>query len=271
LRVRRERGVTLVELVVALGLLAMVMTAAGRLLLVQKRFYRELGQRADLGDNLRAGVEILTADLWGVDARDGDLLAIGADSVRLRAERQFGVVCGTESTSLLLWKSLTFGIRDLAPGDSILVYAGPDSLWTAGAVVSGPVDVSCPDSTPGERVGVALSGPSGPSGPSLVAGTPVRGYEVVTYRSYRAADGAYYLGLRDAGALQPLVGPLAPAGLLLTFFDSVGAVTGSARDVSAIGIRLRAWSAEPVSRRGVTAVLDDSVVSLVTLRNNRHD
>jgi hypothetical protein len=164
-----------------------------------------------------------------------------------------------------LRRALTFGIRDLAPGDSILVYAGADSGWKTGVVTATPASATCPDSTPAQRLAVALAG----SQPSV--GAPLVGYEVVTYRSYRASDGAYYLGMRDAGALQPLVGPLAPAGLLLTCFDSTGAVTGSARGVSAIRIRLRALSAEPVTRRGVTAVLDDSVVSRVTLRNNRHD
>lgn len=255
----RRRGLTLVELVFALGLLAVVMTAAGRLLLSQKRFYWELGQRTDLNDNLRAGAEILAADLWSVDAREGDLLAIGADSIRIRAERQFAVVCGMSGVSVLLRKSLTFGIRDLAPGDSLLAYVEPDSQWAAGVVTSGPVSASCPDSTPGERVGVSMAASALP----LTVGTPVRGYEVVTYRSYRASDGAYYLGLRDAGALQPLVGPLAPAGLLCTFFDSAGGVTSSAKNVTAIGIRLRALSPQ--------SALDDSVVSRVTLRNNRND
>jgi len=250
-----------VELVFALGLLGIVMAAAGRLLLSQKRLYRELGQRADLNDNLRAGAEILAADLWSVDAREGDLLAIGADSIRLRAERQFAVVCGTAGTYLWLRRSLTFGVRDLAPGDSILAYAGADSGWMTGVVTSGPAPASCPDSAPAERVGAAFAG----SPPH--AGAPLRGYEVVTYRSYRASDGAYYLGLRDAGALQPLVGPLASGGLSLTFFDSTGAVTAVPRYVTAIRIRLRALSAQPVTRRGVTAALDDSVVSWVTLRN----
>lgn len=262
---RRERGLTVVELVFALGLLAVVMTAAGRLLLSQKRLYRELGQRADLNDNLRAGAAILTADLWSADAREGDLLAIGPDSIRLRAERRFAVVCGASGADLWMWRSLSFGVRDLAPGDSLLVYAGPDSAWQGGVVTSGPTSAVCPDSTPAERVGVTLAGPM------PAAGTPVRGFEVVTYRSYRASDGSYYLGLRDAGALQPLAGPLVPGGLLLTFFDSAGAVTSDARAVGAVRIRVRARSAEPVTRRGVTAVLDDSVVTWVTLRNNRND
>lgn len=258
----RAKGFTVVELIFALGLLAVVMTAAGRLLLNQGRFYRELGQHADLDDELRAGAEILAGDLWGLDAREGDILAFGSDSIRIRAQRVFSIVCGTAGGSLLLRKVLTFGVRDAGAGDSVLVYAGADSGWKAGVVTSGPASASCPDSTLAQRVAVSFAGPL----PSV--GAPLIAYEVVTYRSYRASDGAYYLGLRDAGTLQPLAGPLAPAGLLLTFFDSTGAPARAARDVNAIRIRLRLLSAEPFTRRGVTALLDDSVVSWVTLRNN---
>jgi hypothetical protein len=117
----------------------------------------------------------------------------------------------------------------------------------------------CPDSTPAERIGATISG------------ALIRAYEVVTYRSYRASDGAYYLGLRDAGGLQPMVGPLAPsAGLKLGYLDSLGLPTANPRDVAAIRVRLRALSAEPVTRRGGTALLDDSVTAWVTLRNNLH-
>lgn len=263
--VNRRAGFTVVELTVSLALFAAVMGAAGRLLLTEQRRYRELGQRADLSDNLRAAVQILSGDLWGLDARDGDILALGSDSLRIRAERVFTVVCQAETGSLVLRKARTYGIRDFAAGDSLLVYAESDTLWRAGAVTSPPASASCPDSTPGERIGVELFGAL--PGP----GSPVRGYEVVTYRSYRGADGAYYLGVRDAGGLQPVAGPLAPSGLLLSFLDSAGAPTSIPSMVAAIRIRVRAVSAEPVTRGGRTALLVDTAVSWVTLRNNRHD
>ncbi|HEX4560305.1 MAG TPA: hypothetical protein VH113_00620 [Gemmatimonadales bacterium] len=242
----KNQGFTVLELVLALGLLAVVMAGVGRVMLTQKRLYRELGQRADLSDNLRTAGDILSAELWGLDAADGDILALGADSIRIRAERAFSGVCGLPTSPLRLRRDLTFGVRDFAVGDSLLVYSSPDSAWRTDVVTSTPIRVSCPDSVT----------------------TPVRAFEVVTYRSYRASDGAYYIGMRDAGGLQPIAGPLVAAGLLFSFFDSSGSPTGVPRAVAAIRVRIRMQSAEPVTRRGVTTPLVDSTVRWVSLRNN---
>ena len=259
----KRGGFSLAEVLVALALLGIVAVGAGRLLLTEQRSYREIGQRADLADNLRAAADILAADLWSLDAVDGDILALGPDSIRIRAERRFAVVCRGLAGALTFRSSLAFGVRDFRAGDSILVYVPGDSIWSVGAVTTGPAPAACPDSAPGERIDVSLAG----SVPS--AGTPVRGFEIVTYRLYRASDGAYYLGVRDAGGLQPLAGPLTADGLRLGFVDSAGAFAGDPRGTFAIRIRVRALSAEPVFRRGRSVTLDDSVVVWVTLRNNR--
>jgi len=262
-----RRGFSLAELLVALVLFAVVSAGVTRLLLTEGRFYRELGQRADLADNLRAGADILAADLWSLDAVDGDILALGPDSIRVRGERRFGVACAVDlsgsGVTLRFRARLTFGVRDFRAGDSLLAYVPGDSVWAAGVATSDPVPALCPDSSAGERIDAIFAGP----GPD--AGAPVRAFEVVTYRSYRASDGSYYLGLRDAGGLQPLVGPLSSDGLRLSVFDSAGGVAAGPAAVQAIRIRLRALSAGTVVRRGRASVLDDSVVVWVTLRNNR--
>lgn len=239
----RARGFTVVELVLALGLFAVVMTAVSRVLLSQKRLYRELGQRADLSDNLRSAGDILGAELWGLDAGDGDILAFGPDSMTIRAQRAFALACSVSGGALVLNRAMTFGVRDVAVGDSLLVYA--DSEWRP-VVATSVRSTACPDS----------------------AQTPVRAYEVVTYRSYRASDGAYYIGVRDAGGLQPVAGPLVPGGLLFSYADAAGAPAAVARAIAVIRIRVRMQSAEPVTRRGVTTLLGDSLISWVTLRNN---
>lgn len=239
----RARGFTVLELAIALGLFAVVMTAVSRVLLTQKRLYRELGQRADLSDNLRASGDILGAELWELDAVDGDILAFGPDSITIRAQRAFALACSVTGGALVLDQAMTFGVRSISAGDSLLVYA--DSLWRPRAANS-VASTSCPDSTE----------------------IPVRAYEVVTYRSYRASDGAYYIGVRDGSGLQPIAGPLIPGGLLFSYFDTAGAPAALARAISAIQIRIRMQSAELVTRRGVTTLLADSLVCWVTLRNN---
>lgn len=239
----KARGFTVLELVLALGLFAVVMTAVSRVLLSQKRLYRELGQRADLSDNLRTAGDILGAELWGLDATDGDILAFGPDSITIRAQRAFALACSVSGGVLVLNRAMTFGVRDIAVGDSMLVYA--DSVWQSG-VATAVSSAACPDS----------------------AQIPVRAYEIVTYRSYRASDGAYYIGVRDAGGLQPIVGPLVPGGLLFSYADTAGAPAAVARAIAFVRIRIRMQSAEPVNRRGVPALLGDSLSRWVTLRNN---
>lgn len=239
----KARGFTVLELVLALGLFALVMTAVSRVLLSQKRLYRELGQRADLSDDLRTAGEILGAELWGLDAGDGDVLALGPDSITIRAQRAFALACSVAGGALVLNRGMTFGVRDVAVGDSLLVYA--DSEWRS-AVATSVGSAACPDS----------------------AQIPVRVYEVVTYRSYRASDGAYYIGVRDAGGLQPIAGPLVPGGFQVSYADTAGAPTAVARAIAVIRIRMRMQSAEPVTRRGGTALLGDSLSLWVTLRNN---
>ena len=240
----KARGFTVLELVLALGLFAVVMTAVSRVLLSQKRLYRELGQRADLSDALRTAGDILGAELWGLDATDGDILAFGPDSITIRAQRAFALACSASGGALVLNRAMSFGVRDIAVGDSILVYA--DSGWRPGLATS-VISAACPDS----------------------AQNPVRAYEVVTYRAYRASDGAYYIGVRDAGVLQPIVGPLVPGGLLFSYSDTAGAPTALARAIAVIRVRIWMQSAEPVKRRGVTTLLGDSLIRWVTLRNNQ--
>jgi len=261
-----RRGVSLAELVVALTLAALVSGSVVRVLLLQGRAYRELVQRAGLADNLRAGADILAADLWSLDAVDGDILALGPDSIRIRGQRRFGVLCAAAPTgggaTLTFRDTLTFGIRDFRPGDSLLAYVPDRPVWVVWAVVSAPWAARCPDSAAAERLDASFPGPP----PS--SGAPLRGFEIVTYRSYRGSDGSYYLGLRDAGGLQPLAGPLSADGLRLAFFDTAGVETAVPALVQAIRVSLHALSAAPVARRGGTAALSDSVTVWVTLRNN---
>ena len=239
----RARGFSIFELVLVLGLFAVVMTAVSRVLLSQKRRYRELGQRADVSDNLRTAGDILGAELWGLDAGEGDILAFGPDSITIRAQRAFALACSMSGGALVLNRAMTFGVRNVAVGDSLLVYA--DSEWRSGLATS-VSSAACPDSDQ----------------------LPVRAYQVVTYRSYRGADGAYYIGVRDAGGLQPIVGPLVPDGLQFSYADTSGAATAVARAIAVIRIRIRVQSAEAVIRRGVTALLGDSLTCWITLRNN---
>jgi prepilin-type N-terminal cleavage/methylation domain-containing protein len=69
----RRAGFTLVELLVALVLLAIVGTGILRTLMSNQRAYEEQTQRIDVQQNLRTALAVLPADFRELDAVDGDV------------------------------------------------------------------------------------------------------------------------------------------------------------------------------------------------------
>lgn len=102
-------------------------------------------------------------------------------------------------------------------------------------------------------------------------GAPVLGFETVTYRLYRSGeDGRWYVGMKTAVDLQPVLGPVTSDGLALAYYDSSGAVTAEPSQVSMIEVRVRAETPRPIRRSsGRLERSVDSLVTVVSLRNNR--
>jgi hypothetical protein len=132
---------------------------------------------------------------------------------------------------------------------------------------------SCPDGRPGRRVTTVLRPTVGQDTPgrAIPSGAPVLGFETVTYRLYRSTeDRRWYVGMKTATDLQPLLGPVTSDGLAFAYFDSSGAVTTEPSRVSLIEVRVRARTAQPIRRPGGRLENQvDSLVILVALRNNR--
>jgi hypothetical protein len=267
------RGVTVVELLVALalfGVCSIAVTGAMRHFLAG---YRATVQTIDRRQNLRIAAAFLPAELRTLDATDGDIVRMTRTAVTIRVPRVFGVVCRdlpggvTGPTTLVLSDALRYGVRNVDPDtDSLwILAAGGDDRWIrAGvtAVGAGP----CADGSPGIRLGVTLPTPDG-----FPMGTPVLGLETVTYRLYRSSeDGRWYVGEQTGASLQPLLGPVTPDGLALSYLDSTGAATADPTLVRLIDVRVRAATVEPIrDANGKLGQPVDSLVTLVALRNNR--
>jgi prepilin-type N-terminal cleavage/methylation domain-containing protein len=297
-----RRGFSLVELLVALVLLAIVSTAVYRVLVNNQRLYVAQTQRIDLQQNIRAAETILPAEFRELDASEGDIKAMSATSLTIRAMRWLAFACSPPALGLGL-NGLTLTIRGGAPGqpvffgsrppdinkDSVLIYYDgngtirADDGWALGRV-TGSLGLNCP--TGGTGVQLTLGGPlplalPAPTPPALTSnfagaitnGAPVRGFEVVTYQLYKpAGDTSWYLGLQPAGAsMQPLIGPLLPNGLTFSYFDSAGTAQNNPALVSRIDIVIRARTALAVRAAGsgpMQATVDSVNIS-VALRNNR--
>ncbi|HXM39552.1 MAG TPA: prepilin-type N-terminal cleavage/methylation domain-containing protein [Gemmatimonadales bacterium] len=286
-----RRGFTLVELLVALVLLGIVTTAIYRVLVNNQRMYQSQTQRIDLQQNIRAAATILPAEFRELNAFDGDIKGMWVDSIQIRALRQFGVVCvapvlngaAVNGKTLVLRNEMLTGSRAFLQNDSVFVFdegndgTRADDGWALGRVTANPTAVNCPDvpPRPGTQLNIdfaAFAVPIVNAAGAIPVGSPVRGFEIVTYKIYQAADGLWYLGLRTpTNALQPLVGPLTGStGLRLNYYDAAGAVTAVATNVAQIEIIVRGRTAQAIqlpSGGRVTPV--DSVVTRVALRNNR--
>ena len=288
---RRRHGFTMIELIVALVLLAVVSTALYRVLVNNQRLYMAQTQRIDLSQNIRAASAILPAEFRELDASEGDILAMSSDSVYIRAMRWLGFLCNTpdlaaiNNVSLIvrggaLGQPLFFGARSPSSSDSLFIYydgnqaSRTDDFWAIGGIIAAPNGQNCDDGTNGQRVltDVKLLGLGLPVTGAITLGAPVRGWERVTYKLYQAGDGLWYIGFRPYNqTMQPLIGPVLPNGLTLQYYDVNGNVTAVRNQVARIDITVRARTTSAVRAGGQAAarVAVDSVVTSVALRNNR--
>ena len=270
-----RRGVTLIETVVALAVLALTGVPIVTVLLWSRRTYVAEAGRVEVERNLRIAAAILVPELRALDAADSDIAAMSATSITIRAMRQLAFLCVAPSgqLSFVVRQRPVFGTpASFRAGDSVLLYlegdAGSrsDDAWLRGQVTATGAE-DCPDkdhARPGVRL--TLDGTESPPPPrgAVTNGSPLRGFMTVTYASYQSpSDGEWYLGQRIAGAtFQPLAGPLTgPGGLAFTYYDSSGAMTAAPTAVWQIGIRVCERSPRPPHAVG-------SLVTWVTLRNN---
>jgi prepilin-type N-terminal cleavage/methylation domain-containing protein len=286
----RKGGFTLVELLVALVLLGIVTAGIYRVLVNNQRTYQAQTQRVDLQQNIRAAATILPAEFRELNAADGDIKGMWADSIQIRSMRQFGVVCvvpvlGGALTNLTmrLRNQFLMGSAGFVVGDSMLVFhegnenTRNDDGWALARVTAvNPASTCTPgDGTSATQLTVdfaAVVAPVTNVAGAIPQGATVRGFQIVTYKIYQAADGLWYLGVRaPAGGLQPLIGPLnGNTGFRLNYYDVNGAVTAVAANVAQIELIVRGRTAQAIQRpTGGRVTPVDSIITRVALRNNR--
>lgn len=287
-----RRGFTLVELLVALVLLGLVSTAVYRVLVNNQRLYHAQTQRIDLQQNIRAAETILPAEFRELDATDGDITAMSATSLSIRAMRWLGFACSPPPLGAGLG-GLFMTIRGGAPGqplffgsrginttnDSMLIYwdGDPATRNDDGWSVAKPtalLGTNCPLGGAGQRVTLTFAAGSPNIVGGVPTGAPVRGFERVTYQLFQpAGDTSWYIGFQPAGGtMQPLIGPVLANGLTFSYFDSTGVATNLTNRVARIDFVVRARTAQVVrqtSGASLLAATVDSVNVSVALRNNR--
>ena len=291
---RGRRGFTMIELLVALVLLGLVSAALYRVLVNNQRLYMDQTARIDLSQNIRAAGTILPAEFRELDASEGDIAAMSATSVSIRAMRWLGFACNLPGLGGAL-NSVSVIVRGGAPGqplfygargidntkDSLLIYydgnvnSRADDFWAVASITATPNGQNCPDGQNGQRLitNISLLGLGPNVAGAIPTGAPVRGFERVVYQLYQpAGDTSWYVGFQPAGqSMQPLIGPVLTNGLTFQYYDVNGNVTAVRNQVARIDITVRARTAAAVRAGGQAdrATVVDSVVTSVALRNNR--
>ena len=282
--VAKRRGVSLIELLVAVTLLAVVAGAALRSLVALGRQSVAVSEHAAVQAGVRTGMMLVEAELRGLgaDAGDADLLQLGVDSITYRAPRGFGVTCALSANQVRVRDGEPFrfsGLRAVAPGrDSLLLFVEGDSTsrlddrWIRLPVYS--VGSSSCGTVPAIAIGTGDLSALLAAGAALplLPGGPVRTFEVVRIAEYQSG-GERWLGMASISggeAIQPVAGPLVGAGLTVEYLGATGApvVQGSAvrqLRIALVGAGDRAVGAAWTGRPAGAAV--DSLLTRITLRN----
>ena len=290
-----RRGFSLVELLIAMTLLGIVTLGLYRALMTNQRVYQQQTQVIGLQQNMRAAAAILPQELRELDATGGDVYAMSATSLTVRAHRWTAVMCTPPVTgvgglvgpqqingaTMIIRAAPYFGRQMVLATDSMFIrYEGDDGTRKDdGYIIAKPTLTAaavCPsDGKPGTLVTMNLDFRGNVNFPtSVVNGDPVQGFEVVTYSLYQpTAGGDYYVGLTTvANGQLPLIGPLLTNGLSLSYYDSTGAVTAVPTRLARVDITLRGQTAQLIRARsgsnGLVRMVD-SVVTSVAMRNNR--
>ncbi len=280
-----RHGFTLIELLVAMVIFGLVAGGVMQVIIASQRSSTDQAQRIDMQQNMRAANAILPAEIRHLNAVDGDIKAMSANSLTIRAVRQLAIICTAPVTGGVL-AGLTFVVRSplyssqraFAQNDSLWIwYEGDvstrnDDGWIPGLVTLAPIAQNCTDGTPGIRLttNLTIAAPKFNLANVIPNGSPVWGFEgTVTYATGAGADGRYYLNLTSSQGTAPVLGPLPDAnGVTFTYYDAAGVVTATRTAVAQVGLSVRTQSVNRIHKGSTTAYAVDSLSTRITLRNN---
>ncbi len=272
-RVSGERGSSLMEMMIAVILTTLVLSAMVGVLLQQQRFYMVAGDAANTVGTLQRLETTVTAEFMPLNPSGSDIIYADDDSLALRVFRGVYVVCSKKVTTdvFVTVRPLTQGRR--ISTDSVLVYSSgtrgslADDHWKPVAVLS-VIDDACPDGTPGWTAAIPdLSGLLS----QIPIGSAVRVFQPASYW-LSAEDGSWFLKTdANPGGEVRVASRLAPADsaaasvMRFDYLDVQGKSTSTLAEIANIEIAASALGLVP-KRRGGQPLRKDQTVS-IALRN----
>lgn len=282
----RDRGFTLVELMVSIGLMGIVAATICSVFVSGLRTYSRQIELSHVRANLRLANATLTRELRGLDAGDSlgsDISEMLPSSLTYRAARSTYFLCtvpDVAGSTLTVWQSPFAGLRQIEPGrDSLLLFAENevatplDNVWVPAAVSSVTAGQFCPGGDAGLRLVVDGVSPGALEG--LHRGSVVRGFQNTTLLLYSDAAGRSWVGLREWrpgsgwSITQPILGPVTRDGLRFEYFAAGGGPATRPAEIVRISFKIVGVGSQRVAAGvGSHRQVRDSLVVHVGLRNN---
>jgi len=277
---RPARGVSLIEMMVALTVGGVALGVGFEALTALERAARARGERAGGQVTLRSVLNTGVRELepLGADSISGpDLIGLSPATVTYRAHRGLYVACRIATDTLVIapLRTVRWGDRLPVPArDSALLHVPGDSAATIDAwlplpLLGGPFSTTCPS---GERALLYLTTLDSVTRAfrRLPSETLLRVFETAMLRTYGppASPQFGFEGLSAGASIQPLAGPLQGSGVDFVGWTRAGLPAISPGTVAGFDLIARAvthrelavgwWSVPAVS---------DSALSSVRLRN----
>lgn len=255
---RARRGMTLIELLITIVLVAIIGAASGRLLVSQTRFFAQLSAKKDARSITRNARNLIQTELAMVEA-GGGMVAATNDSITVRMPYASGVYCASNTMARLPGDSAMYAMATFAgyaikdtTAAGVYTYTSSTTLPTAGTAsncTGGSVLITVP--TNGDYL--ALS----PTVTGL-AGAPIFLFQQVTYKFATSAlfpgrRGLYRrVGTGSSGTVEEILAPFESTAQLR--FYSLNSATSTATvptlaDIRGIELKLDAESPNRASNR----------------------
>jgi prepilin-type N-terminal cleavage/methylation domain-containing protein len=252
--VRARRGLTLIELIITLVLVAIIGAAAGRLLISQTRFYARMSAKKDARQVTRNATNILQTELSMIEA-GGGVAAATNDSITVRMPYAWGVMCSAATMMVLpvdsaLYAMATFAgyaIKDTT-ATGAYAYTTSGTTPTAGTA-SNCTGMTYPITAPTNGLYLTVSGSSG------TQGAPMFLWQTITYKF---ASSGIFSGQRGlfrrvgTGTPEEILAPFqstAQFGFYNLYSDTAQTTVPTLADIRGVELRLYAQSQTRASNR----------------------
>ena len=303
-RMAGRRGLTLVELMVAILLLAIVGGGIMRVMVKQQQYYTDATRTAGAKRELRLGASVLPAELRSISSSGGDIMTMSESEMLTHAYIGSSIICkkgGAGNDEIwvpplnLAHHTLTSFVVRPQVGDTVFLFnenllkGAQDDQWEVRSIAAldtdagdclGPPYTDLVQDAPKKRFWFRLNAALPDS---VKVGAVVRFSRPVRYKIYQEASGNWYLGLQEHvggswGTASPLAGPYRPfaagdnatSGLQFRYYDSLGVrVTNMAltKTVSRVDVFLRTNAGIAAIKERNGNALRDSVLMRVAIRN----